>query len=106
MATQLTHLPGGWAICPDCNGHGGSSAYLGAFTREDMDEDPEFFEDYMAGRYDRPCPNCNGGKVWIVAVARCTFSQKRELVEARRRCRWAAESRAEMRRESMMLGEC
>ena len=49
-------LPSKWTICRHCQGEGTSSAYLGAFTRDDMDEaGPEFLEDYMAGRYDRAC---------------------------------------------------
>jgi DnaJ-class molecular chaperone len=57
-------LPFKWAICPSCGGHGKSSAYLGAFTGEQMRDDPEFAEDYMAGHYDRTCEECGGsGKV-------------------------------------------
>lgn len=102
MARQLRHLPGHWAICSSCDGHGGSSAHLGSFTSEDWaDQDPDFKEDYLAGAYDRPCPDCDGGRVWIVDVARCTFSQKRELVELRRqqsvRRGLCAEQRAELR---------
>lgn len=57
-------LPFKWCICPRCEGNGTSSAYLGAITRDTFDDDPEFAEDYMAGRYDRPCDECGGsGKV-------------------------------------------
>jgi hypothetical protein len=59
-------LPFKWEICPHCQGHGKSSAYLGAFTRDQLDEDPEFFEDYLAGHYDRACDHCQGGKVKVV----------------------------------------
>jgi hypothetical protein len=54
-----------WTICPVCDGEGRSSAYLGAFTQDDMDQqDPDFLEDYVRGRYDRPCDTCGGdGKV-------------------------------------------
>lgn len=50
-------------VCPDCRGEGKSSAYLGAFTGDDMREDPDFFEDYMAGHYDRQCETCKGLRV-------------------------------------------
>lgn len=53
-------LPFVWAICPTCDGHGKSSAYLGAFTGDQMREDPEFMEDYFAGHYDRTCDECAG----------------------------------------------
>lgn len=58
-------FPAIWAICHDCQGEGKSCAYLGAFTAEDFDyEGPEFREDYMSGRYDKPCKPCEGsGKV-------------------------------------------
>jgi len=54
-----------WRICPRCEGEGTSSAYLGAFTADEMAEQGEDFrEDYIAGRYDRTCEKCLGtGKV-------------------------------------------
>lgn len=60
-------LPTKWEICPTCRGKGTSSAYLGAFTGDDMREDPEFFEDYMNGNYDRSCDECDGtGKIEVI----------------------------------------
>jgi hypothetical protein len=72
-------LPSQWSICSHCQGEGKSSAYLGAFTRSDMDEaGPEFFDDYMAGRYDRACDACDGaGKVRVVDWSKLTKEQKR-----------------------------
>jgi RecJ-like exonuclease len=65
-------LPTRWEICDMCRGEGKESAYLGAFTSEDFAEDYEFFEDYMAGRYDRTCEACRGtGKVKVVDEDRC-----------------------------------
>lgn len=55
-----------WIICPECRGEGKSSAYLGAITQEDRerDWDPDSWDDYMNGAYDRICDCCNGtGKV-------------------------------------------
>lgn len=55
------HLPALWCICTDCQGTGRSSAYLGAFTSDEWrEQDDEFKDDYMAGRYDRPCDGCDG----------------------------------------------
>lgn len=59
-------LPWKWEICGRCDGHGASSGYLGAITREELYDDPEFAEDYMAGHYDRPCEFCSAGKVKTV----------------------------------------
>ena len=53
--------PAKYEVCPTCKGKGTSSLHLGVFTSEDMYElGPEFQEDYMNGRYDEPCPECNG----------------------------------------------
>jgi hypothetical protein len=54
----------GFTVCPDCGGTGGSSAYLGDFTMDEMYEHGEdFVEDYFEGRYDRNCEACNGQRV-------------------------------------------
>lgn len=72
-------IPHRWEICGACRGEGQSSAYLGAYTQEDMDEaGPEFFEDYMAGHYGRACDECGGsGKVMVADYKRMTPDQRR-----------------------------
>jgi hypothetical protein len=51
-------------VCPSCGGRGTSSAYLGAFTSDDIDQmDGEFMEDYFAGNFDRKCDHCQGQRV-------------------------------------------
>ena len=65
-------LPWKWAICGRCDGHGQSSEHLGCVTREDRDDDPEFFEAYMRGDFDRPCEHCEDGKVRVVDRDRCS----------------------------------
>jgi len=61
-------LPGKWRICDDCEGDGRTSAHMGSWTASEWaQEDPDFQEDYMAGRYDRACPHCKGtGKVHCI----------------------------------------
>jgi hypothetical protein len=91
-------LPNKWEICSHCRGEGKSSAYLGAFTRDDLDEQgSEWCEDYFAGRLDCACKHCGGaGKVSVVDWSKLTKAQKREWnaqVRAERECR--AEERAE-----------
>jgi DnaJ-class molecular chaperone len=104
-----TTMPGEWCICDTCDGHGSHSQHLGAYTSSEFDEafgTPEEQEDYMSGAYDRPCHSCNGtGKVWDVDVSRCTFGQKRLLVEQRRTARWDREAYEEQKREAQMMGE-
>lgn len=72
-------IPSKWVICEDCRGHGKSSAYLGAFTHDDMQEEgPEFVEDYIAGNYDRPCDTCGGsGKELVPDLEQCTSDEQR-----------------------------
>jgi hypothetical protein len=96
-------LPFNWEICSHCHGHGKSSAYLGAYTRDDMDEaGPEFLEDYMAGSYDRHCDSCDGtGKVKVANFARMPKAQREAY---REQCRIDAELDAEEASERRMLG--
>lgn len=96
-------LPFKFQICSICEGRGTSSAYLGAFTQSDMDEEgPEFMEDYFDGHYDRPCDECGGsGKVKVVDRARVN---KKHLREWNAQCRAEAECESEARHERMMMG--
>ena len=80
-STIKLHLPDGgvrllpytWGICDTCRGHGTSSAYLGAFTAQEITEDPDFAQDYFDGRYDRRCEDCKGtGKVQDLDHDACT----------------------------------
>ncbi len=71
-------LPFKWVICAGCDGHGKSSAYLGAYTQSEMDEaGPDFHDEYMSGGYDRTCDVCDGaGKVTTVDWAAMTKTQR------------------------------
>ena len=86
-------LPFRYEVCPQCDGHGTSSAYLGAFTASEWaEQDDEFKEDYIAGRYDRTCETCGGKRVVPeVDEDRCDpallekyHEQQRELADLRR----------------------
>lgn len=93
-------LPFKWVICSGCNGHGKSSAYLGAYTRSEMDEaGPEFHDEYMRGGYDRTCDACDGaGKVRTVDWLKLSAAQKRAWNEQVREERaYRAEVTAERR---------
>lgn len=102
-----TRMPGRWVICSACNGHGKSSAYLGAFSREDMDNDPDFRDDYMAGNYDRPCESCRNmpGRVWKVDVEHLNPRQKALYDKEQERLGFEIECYNERKHESLMLGE-
>lgn len=91
-------LPTRWRICSHCQGDGMSSAYLGAFTGDQMREDPDFAEEYMQGRYDRTCDECNGsGKVKVVDYHKCDPELYELYIEQRRESR-AVDEMAEMER--------
>lgn len=100
-----TQLPTRWVICAACNGHGKSSAYLGAITQGDREpggtwEDPDDFARYMAGRYDRKCEPCNGsGKVEVVDSAKL---DKTTCKAWRDQCRYDREYEAEVAAERRM----
>ena len=81
-------IPHRWQICSACQGEGKSSAHLGAFTQSDIDEaDQEFLEDYMAGRYDRPCDGCAGlGRIKVADLSRMSPAD---------RAAWRAQCRAD-----------
>lgn len=69
--TIQCELPSRYEVCSRCDGEG--KTYLGhmesyAFTAEDFDrEGPGFREDYISGKYDRECPQCQGRRVELVA---------------------------------------
>ena len=53
-------------VCPRCRGKGShliDGMREHAYTVEEMDEDPQFFEDYMSGAYDKACDECHGRRV-------------------------------------------
>lgn len=93
-------LPWKWAVCSACEGHGKSSAYLGAFTASDMDEaGPEFVEDYVNGFYDRACDSCGGaGKVKVPDYSKMPKKDRAEFaLQERASAEVDAEQRAELR---------
>lgn len=97
---ELVALPFRFEICSVCDGHGRSSAYLGAYTQSEMDEaGPDFHDDYMAGRYDRTCDACDGdGKVKVADYRRMTAAQREAFeLDARLEAEDEAEREAERR---------
>ena len=95
-------LPERFELCPCCEGRGTSSGYLGAFTREELYDDPDFAEDYLAGRYDRPCQECQGLRV--VAVVDEDRCPPNLLEEYRKQQADEADCRDIERQERLMEG--
>lgn len=97
-------------VCPECEGHGTSSAHLGSFTASEFAEqfDEDEARDYFAGAYDRKCEYCNGDRVVKVPGCEITGETLRERQNsmdtmcepcAEMHAQWEmeAERRAEMR---------
>ncbi|GJE54541.1 hypothetical protein [Methylobacterium thuringiense] len=83
---NIVLLPFKFEICSCCSGHGKSSAYLGAYTSDEMaDQGPDFFDEYMAGTYDRTCDACDGdGKAMVADYSRMTAQQIQTLEDDER----------------------
>lgn len=66
-------FPARWIICPECDGWAtdrgaGVECDGGGFTSSEWaEQDDDFREGYLAGRYDQPCRPCKG-KGRIMAV--------------------------------------
>jgi len=84
-------FPSRWAICGACNGHGTTTRHIecdgGGFTASEWAEacgdDPQFADDYFSGRYDRPCPDCDGlGRVTEIDEERVTSWRDRIALKA------------------------
>jgi len=63
---EIFTVPAVWIICPHCEGCAtdrGASVECdgGGFTSSEWaEQDDDFKQDYLAGRYDRPCSYCDG----------------------------------------------
>lgn len=57
-----------WVICSLCRGSGGHSNRFGAYSAQEWNEhDDEFRDNYISGRYDESCEDCDGtGKVLML----------------------------------------
>ena len=59
-------IPAHYTVCNTCEGKGSHvnpAIDSHGLSREDFDDDPDFAEDYFAGRYDIPCNECRGKRV-------------------------------------------
>ena len=90
-----------WAICGECRGDGtvvNPSIDAGGISVDAFCEDPEFYENYMTGKYDIACNYCNGsGKVREIDRDACDADKLAEYddeVEGYYECE--AEHRAEL----------
>jgi hypothetical protein len=80
----IVDFPMKWEVCGLCNGRGkhvNPSIDCNGLTGEDFAEDPDFAQDYFAGRYDQQC-NCCHGRTTVPAIDedRLDEDQKKWLV--------------------------
>ena len=84
-------FPAKWVICGACEGHATTTRHIecdgGGFTASEWadacDDDPDFAEDYFGGRYDRPCPDCDGlGRVQAIDEEAVTGWRQKILLKA------------------------
>lgn len=87
----VVKFPARWVVCPACDGGGtdrGRSVECdgGGFTASEWaEQDDEFREDYMTGRYDRTCETCKGRTtVQEIDEEACTGWRERILLKAYR----------------------
>lgn len=98
-------LPGKWEVCPRCHGNGTRDhpAFENGFTQSDFDEDPDFREEYLAGRYDVPCSECKGRCVVCRPDEDALTNEQKQALEAyREELRIEAQERAWERRNRAM----
>lgn len=90
-------LPSIFVACPRCRGNGvhDHPAFANGIGQDQFDEDPDFGEEYFAGRYDVACSECKGNRVIAEPeLAKLTDEQKGWLDNFYRSM---AEDRAERR---------
>lgn len=76
-------LPAHFEVCSTCQGDGKSSAHLGAFTSSEWaEQDDDFKEAYLGGKYDRQCKTCKGQRVVpVVDREACKTPEQKAALE-------------------------
>jgi len=70
-----------YEVCPQCEGEGKIvNPAVSVWTRQDIDEDPENFENMRNGMFDVPCDLCHGQRV-VTADDMDSFRERREVAK-------------------------
>lgn len=97
-------IPFRWIVCGICDGRGrhvNPAIDCGGLTREDLDDDPDFAEDYFAGRHDVTCGECNGRRI-VPELTPHTDEERAAVAVLEEHERGEAEYEAECRAERAM----
>lgn len=86
---EVTHkVPAKYEVCSHCSGSGShvnSNIDGNGITASEWDEmcddDPDFPEDYMSGKYDVTCEECKGLRVSLSPDEENMSEEQKELVE-------------------------
>lgn len=77
-----------WIVCPICEGEGkyvNPAIDSHGLTAEDFHEDPDFFDEYMAGTYDVTCNFCKGRTTVDAATVEQRLEERAEARQDRYR---------------------
>jgi len=90
-----------WAICPRCEGSGGTSDHFGVISSDELGEwSDEFRDAYARGDFDQPCQRCEGsGKVQVIDETCLEPAHLDHIAEYHRQ---AAVAAAEYRAEALL----
>lgn len=71
-------FPAFWEICHECSGNGRGliEGLRGLDVTETCQEDPDFYYDYVGGRYDTNCYKCSGSGKCLITSVQDSFEYK------------------------------
>ncbi len=97
-------VPAQYEVCSRCCGEGvhDHPAFANGMSANDFGDDPDFREEYLAGRYDVTCSACHGKRVQLEICWGALESRDSELADRIREhyddlAAYEAESAAERR---------
>lgn len=105
MGDDELQLPGRYVVCGGCSGKGThvNRAIDGNGLSDELADDPDFMEAYMAGVYDVTCETCKGLRVVVQSAEETWTPEQRSAYADQLRSEW--EWADEQAMEARMLGE-
>lgn len=93
-------LPAHYEVCDRCDGTGTHTHSDINPTSEDYERDPDFIEEYFAGRYDVQCEVCHGRNVVLTVDDEDSLNDEQKAILMKLEEQWADEDAS--RQESAM----